>query len=57
MKALAHTIIEMVKFLELSGDNIIVPDAAVQMIETISAILQESTPGEQIALRAALAQE
>jgi hypothetical protein len=50
MKSLAKAIVESAAFLELSGDEVIDPDSAVQAIESISHSLQSASDQEKRAL-------
>jgi len=50
MKSLAQAVVESAAFLELSGDDVIDPDAAVQAQEAIVSALDEATDEEKKAL-------
>jgi hypothetical protein len=54
MQTLAKALIDAAAFLELSGDDVIHPDAAVRALESIGATLQSASPSELSAVRAAL---
>ena len=47
MKNLCHAIIEAARFLELSSDDVVDPDAAVATLEVIGATIQSATQGEK----------
>lgn len=50
MKSLAQALVEAVAFLELSGDEVVDPDSAVQAIESISHSLRNASEQERQAL-------
>ena len=54
MKTLANTIVDIARFIELSSDEIIDPDAAVQALEMMIASLQEATEDEKGAMASAV---
>jgi hypothetical protein len=54
MIALARSVIEAARFLELSSDDLIDPDAAVKILESIALELVRSDDAERTALREAL---
>jgi hypothetical protein len=56
MRALARALITAVAFFELSDEDVVDSDAAVQVLEDLSGELASCTPEEKAALRAALAQ-
>ena len=56
MRVLARALITAVAFFELSDDEIVDPDAAVQILEDISGELSECSNEEKAALKAVLAQ-
>ena len=57
MKALAKAILNMAAFLELSSDDVVDPDSAVNALEQLAADLQDATAGEIEYLKAAIRQE
>jgi predicted RNA-binding protein with EMAP domain len=57
MKALARAILNLSAFLELSSDDIVDPDSALQALEQLSNDLKQATPGELEYLKAAIRQE
>jgi hypothetical protein len=54
MKTLARALIETSAFLELSGDNVVNPDANVAAMEGIATALRSASPEELQAIRQAL---
>jgi hypothetical protein len=50
MKALAEALVESAAFLELSGNEVISPDAAVRALESITATLDKASENEKKAL-------
>ena len=56
MKALATALIDVMAFLELSDDDVVEPDSAVKVLESVGATLEECTVEERAALQEALAQ-
>lgn len=54
MKTLAKALINLTAFVELSGDETINPDSAVQALEQLSYDLSEATPGEIEYLKAVI---
>ncbi len=54
MNALAQTVIHALAFLELSDDETIDPDSAVEAMEMLAADLQECTAEEKAALKRAI---
>lgn len=50
MKSLAQALVEAVAFLELSEDEVIDPDSAVQAMESVSHSLQTASVQEKRAL-------
>ncbi len=47
MKSLAQAVVDAAAFLELSGDDVVSPDAAVDALESIAAALSEATREEK----------
>ena len=47
MKSLAQAVVESAAFLELSGDGVVDPDAAVQAQEAIASALDEASEEEK----------
>src|SRR5262249_5968014 len=56
MRAMARALITAVAFFELSDDEVVDPDAALQVLEDIGGELSHCTPEEKAALKAAVAQ-
>jgi hypothetical protein len=56
MRAMARALITSLAFFELSDDDVVDPDAAVQVLEDVGGELANCTPEEKAALKAALAQ-
>ena len=54
MRTLANAIIDLAAFLELSGDDIVDPDAAVNAMESLAFALKSATPEEVGAIRSAI---
>ena len=54
MITLAKALIQAAAFLELSGDDVILPDDSVRALESIGYSLQSTSPEELVAIRAAL---
>jgi len=52
MKMLAEALVEAAAFLELSGDDVVHPDAAVQAMESIVASLARASDAEKAAVLA-----
>jgi hypothetical protein len=50
MKALAEALVESAAFIELSGDDVIDPDSAVQALESIAHSLSAASEEEKNAL-------
>lgn len=50
MKSLAEAIVEAAAFLELSGDEVVNPDFAVQALESISGVLRGASSEEKQAI-------
>ena len=48
MSTLSEVVLETIAFLELSGDDVIDPDAAVTMLESIAADLQRLTSAQRV---------
>lgn len=57
MKHLAKAMVDALAFLELSGDDVIDPDNAVQAMEMLAATLRDCSPDERKALSEAGAAE
>lgn len=57
MKNLCSAIIDAARFLELSGDDVIDPDAAVVALEDMGATLQSATQAERQAFISACQSE
>lgn len=54
MKALATAIVEALAFLELSDDDVVDPDSAVEAMESIAATLAEGSAKERNAIAKAV---
>ena len=54
MRTLANAIIDLAAFLELSGDDVVDPDAAVNALESLAFALNSATPEEVAAVRSAI---
>ena len=50
MQTLAKAIVEVLAFLELSGDDVIDPAVAVKLMESMAATLQEASEEERDAI-------
>jgi hypothetical protein len=50
MKSLASALVEVAAFLELSGDQVVDPDSAVQALESISHSLRNASRDEKQAV-------
>ena len=50
MNSIAEALIDTAAFLELSGDDVVKPDAAVQALESIATSLADASPEEKKAL-------
>lgn len=57
MKTLAKAILNLASLIELSSDDLIDPDLAVEALEQLASDLSDATPGEIEYLKAAIRQE
>ena len=57
MRTLANAILDLAAFLELSGDDVIDPDAAVNAMESLAFSLKSATPEEVAAVRSAIREQ
>jgi hypothetical protein len=57
MQNLAKAVVDVLAFLELSGDDVIDPDSAVKAMESIAATLHDASEEERAALAEAAMSE
>ena len=57
MQTLAKALVDALAFLELSGDDVVDPDSAVKVMESIAATLQEASEEERNAIVVAAMRE
>jgi hypothetical protein len=57
MRTLANAILDLAAFLELSGDDVIDPDAAVNALESLASALKSASPEEVAAIRSAIREQ
>jgi hypothetical protein len=50
MKSLAEAVVESAAFLELSGDDVVSPDSAVQALDSIASTMSEASDEEKKAV-------
>lgn len=57
MRSLANAILDLAAFLELSGDDVLDPDAAVNAMESLAFALKSATPEEIAAIHSSIREQ